>query len=280
MLVAGMLDIAASNGIVHAIDGVLLPLPVFTAVEQPPTMTAAPVPAGPVATPAPALPTIAKLVAGNGDFTVLLAALEAANLVGVVADAAASLTVFAPTNGAFLSLAKQLGYEGHAVDGVFDYLVQALTGLSDGGDPIPLLTSILKFHVVGAEVSSTALVAAGFFTPLEGPAVVLAEDNKTLYDYAPGVTDPMLVAGMLDIAASNGIVHAIDGVLLPLPVFTAVEQPPTMTAAPVPAGPVATPAPRCRRLPNSWPAMATLRCSSPPSRPPTSLAWSLTRPRR
>ncbi|OSX74478.1 hypothetical protein BU14_0288s0031 [Porphyra umbilicalis] len=246
MLVAGMLDLGASNGVVHVIDGVLLPVSILPAADAPPTMTAAPVPYEPVATAAPvpdepvataapARPTIAELVTANDDFTVLLAALQAAGLVDVVADASASLTVFAPTDAAFVALAERLGYAGHAVDGVFDFLVEALTGLAGGGDPIPLLTSILKYHVVGAEVSSSALVAAGFFTPLEGPAVVVANDNKTLYDYAPGVADPMLVAGMLDLAASNGVVHVIDGVLLPIPVFPVVEESaPMETEAPMP----------------------------------------------
>lgn len=184
---------------------------------------------------APAMQTIAEIVAGKEEFSVLLAALKAADLVDAVSDASASLTVFAPTNAAFVNLAKALGYEGHAVDGVFAFLVEALTGLGDG-DPIPLLTSILKYHVVGSAVSSTDLVSAGFFIPLEGPAVVLAEDGVTLFDFAPGVADPKLVADMLDIETSNGRVHVIDGVLLPVPVLTSGEAPstPMATESPMP----------------------------------------------
>lgn len=197
----------------------------------------APAPA-PTTTAAPALQTIADIVAGNDDFSVLLSALEAASLVDTVADTSASLTVFAPTNRAFLSLAQALGYTGDGVDGVFAFLVEALTGLADGGDPVPLLTSVLKFHVVSSTVSSTELVAAGFFQPLEGPAVVLGTDGRTLFDYAPGVADPMLVAAMLDIVASNGVVHVIDGVLLPMPVLGTPSAP---AATATPAAPTQRP---------------------------------------
>lgn len=191
-------------------------------------VTGAPVEPAPVE---PVLQTIADIVAGNDDSSVLLTALQAASLVDTVADASASLTVFAPTNAAFLGLAHTLGYTSNDVDGVFAFLVQTLTGLADGGDPVPLLASVLKFHVVGSTVSSTELVATGFFEPLEGPAVVLAEDGKTLYDYAPGVADPMLVAEMLDIEASNGVIHAITGVLLPMPVLSPMPVAPTQAPA-------------------------------------------------
>lgn len=196
-----------------------------------PTKTKRPAPAPVVtATAAPAPQTIADIVTGNDDFSVLLTALQTASLVETLDDESASLTVFAPTNGAFLSLAQTLGYTGDNVDGVFAFLVEALTGLSNGGNPVPLLTSVLRFHVVGSTVSSTELVSTGFFEPLEGPAVVLADDGRTLYDFAPGVADPMLVVDRLDIQASNGVIHVITGVLLPVPVLSPA---PVVTAAPV-----------------------------------------------
>ncbi|OSX70456.1 hypothetical protein BU14_0748s0002 [Porphyra umbilicalis] len=273
-LVAGMLDIAAANGVIHVIDGVLLPMPVLgasttTTVGTPGRGTAAPsvAPSTPVATAAPVVPvarptpmprasptarpqTIAQIVTGNSDFSVLLAALRATDLDTTVADASAKLTVFAPTDAAFLALVKTLGYEGDDVSGVYAFLLEALTRLADGGDPVPLLASVLKFHVVGSVVYSGPLAEAGFFQPLEGGVVTLADDGVTLYDYAPGVVDPKLVAGMLDIAAANGVIHVIDGVLLPMPVLgasttTTVGTPGPGTAAPsvAPSTPAATAAP-------------------------------------
>lgn len=220
------------GGVLRDVYGGRVPVPPKKPAKPAKSKAPAPVP---TATAAPVLQTIADIVAGNDDFSVLLAALEAASLVDTVADASASLTVFAPTNGAFLSFAQAVGYTGDDVDGVFAFLVQALTGLAGGGDAVALLTSILKFHVVGSTVWSTELVATGFFEPLEGPAVVLADDGKTLYDYAPGVADPMLVAEMLDIEASNGVAHVITGVLLPMPVLSPMPVAtvtPTKTNAP------------------------------------------------
>jgi transforming growth factor-beta-induced protein len=70
-------DVEIENGVVHVIDGVLLPT-----------------------LPEPE-PTIAELAAGNDDLTSLVAALEYTGLDAVVADPDADLTVFAPTNSAF-----------------------------------------------------------------------------------------------------------------------------------------------------------------------------------
>jgi len=70
-------DVEIENGVVHVIDGVLLPV-----------------------LPEPE-PTIADLAAGNDDLSSLVAALEYTDLDEVVADPDADLTVFAPTNEAF-----------------------------------------------------------------------------------------------------------------------------------------------------------------------------------
>jgi len=165
-----------------------------------------------------AKPTIAAIVAGSKDFTLLLMALKAASLVDTFADASASLTVFAPTDAAFVALARALGFKGTNKAKAYAAIVAALTKLGDG-DPIPLLTSILKFHVTAGRVPAAALIKAGSYKPLEGRVVKLAADKKTLIDYAPSVANPMLVS--TDTMASNGIVHAISGVLLPIPVAAA-----------------------------------------------------------
>lgn len=159
--------------------------------------------------------TIAEVAAGNPDLSLLVQALTTADLVGVVADANASLTVFAPTDAAFVSLAQALGFNGDDKAGAFDAIVSALTELG-GGDPVPTLTAILQYHAAAGVIRSTDLVAAGSYTPLAGPPVTLADDGVSLMDAAPALADPKLVT--LDVEASNGIVHVIDGVLLPIPV--------------------------------------------------------------
>jgi len=214
-------DVDASNGIVHVIDGVLLPTDV--------SVTGAPPGDGAQG------PTIARLVADNPDFSLLLAALTAADLVGVVANTSAALTVFAPTDAAFVSLARALGYAGEDKGEAYDAIVGVLTELG-GGDPIPVLSAILQYHVAAGVVRSTDLASAGGYTPLVGPEVTLAADGVTLMDAAPAVADPQLVG--TDLPASNGVVHVLDGVLLPLAVGGPVA--PTPTAAPPAGTPAAT----------------------------------------
>lgn len=172
--------------------------------------------------------TIADIASESQDFTLLTRALTAADLVPVVADPNASLTVFAPTDDAFVGLAQRLGYDGDDKDGAYGALVETLTELGED-DPIPPLTAILKYHVAAGVVDAKALAAAGGYKPLAGPRVRLADDGESLIDAAPAVADAKLVK--VDVRASNGIVHVVSGVLLPI----AVGERPQPTARPTPA---------------------------------------------
>ena len=124
-------DIPAANGVVHVINRVLIPLDIDNTDDM-------------------LLPTIAGTVAASGgdfdhdgkDYDVLLNAVIAADLVGALDNPEDSLTVFAPNDTAFIRTARNLGYRGHDEAGAFDFIVAALTELG-GGDPIPLLTSVL-----------------------------------------------------------------------------------------------------------------------------------------
>ena len=194
-------DIAASNGVVQVIDRVLLPIDI---------------PGN--APPAPELPTLAGIVAASGgtfdadggDFDLLLQAVQAADLAGALDDPAADLTVFAPTDAAFVGLARALGFDGTDEGAAFAYLVEALT-LLGGGDPIPLLTEVLIYHVAPGRLDAAAVLSADAIPTLQGGA--LGVDGTTLVDAEPDLPNPGIVA--TDIAAANGIAHVVDGVLLP-----------------------------------------------------------------
>lgn len=187
-------DITADNGIVHVIDRVLLPIDL----------------------PDNDAPTFAEIIASDGfdsnsgDFDILSIAVATAGLDTVLADATVDLTVFAPTDQAFLDLAAALGFTGTGEAAAFDYIVDALT-LLGGGDPIPLLTDVLLYHLAGESLQSSEILSSGSVETLQGGTLTV--DGVSLVDAEPDLTDPSLIA--LDIQAANGVAHVIDGVLIP-----------------------------------------------------------------
>lgn len=168
-------DVAASNGIIHAIDKVLLP----------PTTTIAGI--------------VTAAAAGSpAQFTSLLAALQRPAVAAVLTAAASpssNITVFAPTDAAFAALLTQLN----------------LTSLSQVPDAT--LLAVLQLHVVGSRVFSSDL-ASGPVTTLGGPVTVVVNGNAvTVRGNGNGTNTANVTANNL--LATNGVVHVIDRVLLP-----------------------------------------------------------------
>ncbi len=160
-------DIEASNGIIHVIDAVLLP-PSLTAEE---------------------LPSIAEIAASDENFSTLVAALDAAGLVDVLAGEG-EFTVFAPTNDAFAALP----------DGTVEALLE---------DPEGDLTQILLYHVVDGVAMAEAVVELDSVITIQGEAISIEiVDGSVILN---GEVEVIIT----DIEASNGVIHVIDGVLLP-----------------------------------------------------------------
>lgn len=133
--------------------------------------------------------TIVDVAASAGSFTTLLAAVEAAGLVGVL-ESEGPFTVFAPTDAAFAALPA----------GTIDAL------LAD----IPALTAVLTYHVVPGRIGAADIVQAGGAQPatVQGQRLTIEIVNgEVLVDGAKVVT--------ADIQASNGVIHVIDAVVLP-----------------------------------------------------------------
>jgi uncharacterized surface protein with fasciclin (FAS1) repeats len=131
--------------------------------------------------------TIVDVAAGNEDFSTLVAAVEAADLVETLSGEG-PFTVFAPTNDAFDALPE----------GVLDALLLE--------ENVDVLTSILTYHVVSGEVTSDQ-VTDGDVATVEGQSVTLSTENGVM------VNDATVV--IADVEASNGVIHAIDAVLIP-----------------------------------------------------------------
>lgn len=156
-------------------------------------------------------PTIADIVvtsasAETPEFATLLAAVQAADpaVLEALSSPDSSLTVFAPTDAAFAALAESLGEEAFAA-------VLA--------DPAAL-TNILLYHVVPGAVMSADVVGLLEGAGEEGQVTVKTLQGQHLdisTDEAGDVfiDDAKLNLEMVDIAASNGVIHVIDSVLVP-----------------------------------------------------------------
>jgi transforming growth factor-beta-induced protein len=144
--------------------------------------------------------TIADIAVNTPRFSILVDALTRTNLVSVVADENANLTVFAPNNDAFTNALIALGLAD------LDALEAALG--TDG------LRNVLLYHVLGAEVKA-ADVTTGYVAT---QATNADGDNLSIYiNTSMGV----MINGSssvenADIDASNGVIHEIDAVILPL----------------------------------------------------------------
>lgn len=169
-------------------------------------------------------PTIADIVlqsggdfdGDGGDFDILLQALQAADLVDVVADPHADLTVFAPTDAAFIALAQDLGADIEDGDdaGAFQAIVATLTDLAPDGDPIPILKDVLLYHVSPGGRTVEDLQHEGTIDTALG--VTFHVNGDELNDQDPDIENPEFIEGLTDIQAANGVIQAIDRVLIPI----------------------------------------------------------------
>jgi uncharacterized surface protein with fasciclin (FAS1) repeats len=148
---------------------------------------------------------IASAGAETPEFSVLLAAVTLADptLLEALSNPVSQLTVFAPTDAAFTALEEALGAEAFA----------AILA-----DPAAL-TNILLYHVLDGAVMSADVVAGleanegAFSVPtLQGQQIDIAmtEEGGITIDGAN------LMLDMVDIVASNGVIHVIDAVIVPV----------------------------------------------------------------
>ena len=145
----------------------------------------------------------------------LLNAVVAAGLVDALNDPNDNLTVLAPNDLAFIRTARQLGYAGHDEEGAFNFIVGALDGLS-GGDPIALLTQILLYHVVPGDINAKDFLTGGEVGTAQGATVVPKPKSRRVIDKNFGTTNPTLLIYRSDNRVSNGFVHTITHVLIPV----------------------------------------------------------------
>ena len=150
-------DITVTNGVMHVLDSVLLPLDTFPG-------------------------TLVQALQAYPRYSSLVGAVVAADLVGALTD----VTVFAPTNLAFESAQ-----------------IPADISIED-------LTDVLLYHVLAGPVLASGLT---------DPQPTLLTGASIEIDLA---SDPVLLDGAIDVIevdvqASDGVIHVINGVLQPPP---------------------------------------------------------------
>ncbi len=119
-----------------------------------------------------------------GNFSILLDALEAADLVGALSATNGTFTVFAPPDEAFTIFSPEI-----------------ITCLF-AEENIDVLSSILTYHVVPVQVLSTDLVDGDTPETLNGDTVLIGVSDVVTINDATVITP--------DIQATNGVIHIID----------------------------------------------------------------------
>jgi uncharacterized surface protein with fasciclin (FAS1) repeats len=134
--------------------------------------------------------TVVDVAASNQDFSTLVTALKAAELVDAL-KGPGPFTVFAPTNAAFAALPP----------GALDDLLKPENKAK--------LQAVLKYHVIPARIESSALAGKKLTSPatLQGGTLAI--------DATRGVNVAGANVVSADVRAGNGVIHVIDKVLLP-----------------------------------------------------------------
>jgi transforming growth factor-beta-induced protein len=154
--------------------------PNITPTTLPPTTTIPPTTV--------ALKSIVATAVANGNFTTLLAAVNASNLTGTLSGPG-PFTVFAPTDAAFNKL-------------------PAGTVATLLNDPQGQLKQILLYHVVSGKLMASGVVNQTNLTTLQGSKL-----NVTVSGSVVKVDNATVI--IADVQCSNGVIHVIDTVMIP-----------------------------------------------------------------
>lgn len=144
---------------------------------------------------------VVDIAIGSADHTTLVAAVKAADLVGTL-KGKGPFTVFAPTNAAF------------------DKLPAGTVATLLKPESKAQLSKILTYHVISGNLDAAAVVAAvkkgngkAVVTTVSGGKLTVTLDNEKVKLTDESGNSAYVVAA--DLKGSNGVVHVIDGVVLP-----------------------------------------------------------------
>ena len=144
-------------------------------------------------------PNVAEVAMGDAQFSTLVKAVVATGLADALKDPKATLTVFAPTDAAFKKLPAGM--------------LEALLAKPE------MLKQVLLYHVVGSAITSKDIKSLGGKAApvtLNGAKINVSTISGSVY-----VNDAKVIKA--DVHSANGVVHAIDTVLIPPDMATATS---------------------------------------------------------
>jgi len=145
--------------------------------------------------------TIVEAAVSNKDFSTLVTALKAADLVGAL-SVEGPFTVFAPNNDAFAKIDSE----------TLGNLLKP--------ENVKALTNILTYHVVSGKLMASDVASAlksGYgkakLTALNGQTLTArSKDGKIFLEDTQGNMSQIIAT---DVAGSNGVIHVISSVVMP-----------------------------------------------------------------
>lgn len=146
------------------------------------------------------------------DYDLLREALVATDLVDDLQEAR-NITVWAPKDRAFRRLARDLGWKGRSERSAFRFIARNV--------PADLLTDVLLYHVSPKKLQAKQVIKraerGGSIWTLQGETFKprLRGGHIVLVDNEPDLRNPRVVEPF-NIKASNGIIHTINWVLIPI----------------------------------------------------------------
>jgi uncharacterized surface protein with fasciclin (FAS1) repeats len=131
--------------------------------------------------------SILEILVDDGRFDTFVSAIQASNLADTL-NSPGPFTVFAPTDDAFVGLPE----------GMVDQVM----------DDIPSLTRMITYHIVPGTVRADNLPSQDALETVHGDSITIQRMDGRFF-----ANDALLITN--ELRADNGVIHAIDAVLLP-----------------------------------------------------------------
>lgn len=173
--------------------------------------------------------TIKELAEGNSDLNILTAALIRTNLATSFGNInSGKFTVFAPTDDAFIAYFRARLSNANLTEADVITYVETEMNATTSTVTISALASVLTYHAVSSVLPSSEITSGSGFATVNGARISLSNTAAGVLINANGSSITAAGNGakvvIADVEASNGIVHVIDKVLVPVSTASAMAN--------------------------------------------------------